>query len=89
MILPYCILDNKFGNPLKELRNISDRNGVLYNMNQKNKNRHADIFEAFLKYKRYYDRKAKTSPLKVKYFTFVPTKKQRTPSDKIPFRELK
>ena len=46
-----------------------------------------NIMQSYLKYKDYYDRKAKAAPLKEKDFCFVLQPKADSQASKIPFRE--
>ena len=87
--VPYNALDLKFGNPLSPPRNATDTQSLVDNLNTKFKETHANIIRAFHKYKAYYDRKAKASPLKVNDFVFLLNPKISEQSEKIPFNSFK
>ena len=58
-------------------------------MNEKYKQVNDNILQAYHKYKRYYDRKAQASPLKVNDFVFLLNPKITDQSDKIAFNHFK
>ena len=60
--------DIKFGNPPNDPHNTTDVNGILDHTNERFQETHANIIEAFYKYKNYYDRKAQASRSQGFYF---------------------
>ena len=86
---PFNVLDHKLGNnPNKKFlanyricRRSTKQDTSPHRSNQK------IIMQAYLKYKDYYDRKAKAVPLKEKHYCFISQPKADTQSSKIPFRE--
>ena len=80
--VPYNALDLKFGNPLSLPRNATDTQSFVDNLIAKFKETHINISRAFHKYKAYYDRKARASPLKVNDFVFLLNPKINTQSEK-------
>ena len=55
-------------------------------INEKYKNNAWNIFEAYQKYKAYYDRKAKAQPLNVGDYVYLLDPRQQAQADKTPFR---
>ena len=89
--IPYNILDHKLGyNPNPKLRTdidiaqeIQRQTEILHDQTKKN------IMQSYLKYKEYYDRKAKAAPLTTEDYCFILNPKADTQSTKIPFREFR
>ena len=87
--IPYNVLDHKLGNnpnknflPTTEFaEEVQQRTQILIDQTKKN------IMQSYLKYKDYYDRKAKAAPLKEKDYCFVLQPKADSQASKIPFRE--
>ena len=89
--IPYNVLDHKLGNnpnknflPTTEFaEEVQQRTQILIDQSKKN------IMQSYLKYKDYYDRKAKAAPLKEKDYCFVLQPKADSQASKIPFREYR
>ena len=89
--IPYNILDHKLGNnpnekivPTTEFaEELQKRTQILLDKTKQN------IMQSYLKYKDYYDRKAKAAPLKEKDFCFILQPKADTQGSKIPFRDYR
>ena len=89
--IPFNILDHKLGNnpneaivPTTEFaEEIQHRTKILLDQTKQN------IMQSYLKYKEYYDRKAKAAPLKEKEFCFVLQPKADHQGSKIPFRDYR
>ena len=89
--IPYNVLDHKLGNnpnknflPTNEFaEELQQRTQILIDQTKKN------IIQSYLKYKEYYDRKAKAAPLQEKYFCFVLQPKADSQGSKIPFRDFR
>ena len=89
--IPYNILDHKLGNnpnekisPTTEFaEEIQNRTKTLIDKTKQN------IMQSYLKYKEYYDRKAKAAPLKENEFCFVLQPKADHQGSKIPFRDYR
>ena len=89
--LPYNILDHKLGlNPNPKVLPSTDfadefqrRTQVLMDSTKKN------IMQSYLKYKEYYDRKAKAAPLKQNDYCFILQPIADHQGSKIPFREYR
>ena len=89
--IPYNVLDHKLGNnpnknflPTTEFaEEVQQRTQILIDQTKKN------IMQSLLKYKDYYDRKAKAAPLKEKDYCFVLQPKADTQGSKIPFKEYR
>ena len=88
--IPFNVLDHKLGNnpnknflPTTELveKKVQQRTQILIDQIKKN------IMQSYLKYKDYYDRKAKAAPLKEKDYCFVLQPKADNQASKFPFRE--
>ena len=87
--IPYNILDHKLGlNPNPKVLPTTDfadelqrRTQVLMDSTKKN------IMQSYLKYKEYYDRKAKAAPLKLNDYCFILQPIADHQGSKIPFRE--
>ena len=62
---------------------VQQRTQILNDQTKKN------IMQSYLKYKDYYDRKAKAAPLKEKDYCFVLRPKADSQASKIPFREYR
>ena len=90
--IPFNVLDHKMGNnpnknflPTTELveKKVQQRTQILIDQIKKN------IMQSYLKYKDYYDRKAKAAPLKEKDYCFVLQPKADNQASKFPFREYR
>ena len=89
--IPYNILDHKLGlNPNPTILPTTDfaeefqrRTQILLDNTKKN------ILQSYLKYKEYYDRKAKASPLKRNDYCFILQPIAEHQGSKIPFREFR
>ena len=89
--IPYNILDHKLGlNPNPKVLPTTDfadefqrRTEILLDNTKKN------IMQSYLKYKEYYDRKAKTAPLKQNDYCFILRPIADHQGSKIPFREYR
>ena len=89
--IPYNVLDHKLGNnpnknflPTTEFaEELQQRTQILIDQTKKN------IMQSYLKYKEYYDRKAKAAPLQEKDLCFVLQPKADTQGSKIPFRDFR
>ena len=89
--MPHNILDHKPGlrfNP--NIAPITDfaeeilrRTKILYDKTMKT------VMQSFIRYKRYYDKKAKASPLEEKDYCFILQPKADHQGSKIPFREFR
>ena len=89
--VPHNILDHKLG--LRFNPNITPttdfeeellrRTKILYDKTKKN------FMQSFIKYKKYYDKKAKASPLKEKDYCFVLQPKADHQGSKKPFRDFR
>ena len=88
---PHNILDHKIG--LRFNPNIAPttdfaeellrRTKILYDKTKKN------VMQSFIKYKRYYDKKAKASPLKEKDYCFILQPKADHQGSKLPFLDFR
>ena len=89
--IPHNILDYKLGyNPNPRYQPQSDvaeeiqkRMKILLDQTKKN------IMQSYLKYKAYYDRKAKAAPLETTDYCYILNPKADTQATKIPFREFR
>ena len=89
--IPYNVLDHKLGNnpnknflPTTEFaEELQQRTQILIDQTKKN------IMQSYLKYKEYYDRKAKAAPLQEKDYCFVLQPKADSQGSKIPFRDFR
>ena len=89
--IPFNILDHKLGNNPNEQINptteiaeeIQNRTKILIDKTKQN------IMQSYIKYKEYYDRKAKAAPLKENDHCFVLQPKADNQGSKIPFREYR
>ena len=89
--IPHNILDFKLGyNPNSRFppqtevaEEVQRRIALLHEQTKKN------IMQSYLKYKAYYDRKAKASPLTTEDYCFILNPKADTQATKIPFREFR
>ena len=89
--IPYNILDHKLGlNPNPKVLPTTDfadefqrRTQILIDLTKKN------IMQSYLKYKEYYDRKAKAAPLKQNEYCFILQPIADHQGSKIPFREYR
>ena len=89
--VPHNILDHKLG--LRFNPNIAPttdfaeellrRTKILYDKTKKN------VMQSYIKYKKYYDKKAKASPLKEKDYCFILQPKADHQGSKIPFRDFR
>ena len=89
--VPHNILDHKLG--LRFNPNITPttdfaeellrRTKILYHKTKKN------VMQSYIKYKKYYDKKAKASPLKEKDYCFILQPKADHQGSKIPFRDFR
>ena len=89
--IPYNILDHKLGNNPNEKINpttefaeeIQNRTKALIDKTKQN------IMQSYIKYKGYYDRKAKAAPLKENEYCIVLQPKADNQGSKIPFRDYR
>ena len=89
--IPYNILDHKLGlNPNPKVLPTTDfadefqrQTQILIDLTKKN------IMKSYLKYKEYYDRKAKAAPLKQNEYCFILQPIADHQGSKIPFREYR
>ena len=89
--IPVNMLDNKLGinpneqiNPTTEFADeIQNRTKILTGKTKQN------IMQSYIKYKEYYDRKAKAAPLKENDYCFVLQPKADHQGSKIPFRDYR
>ena len=89
--IPYNILDHKLGmNPNEQIHpttefaeEIQNRTKLLIDKTKQN------IMQSYIKYKEYYDRKAKAAPLKEGDYCFVLQPKADHQGSKIPFRDYR
>ena len=89
--IPYNFLDHKLGNnPNKDFlpttefaEELQQRTQILIDKTKQN------IMQSYLKYKEYYDRKAKAAPLSEQDFCFILQPKADNQGSKIPFREYR
>ena len=89
--IPFNVLDHKLGNnpnknflPTTEFaEEVQNRTRVFIDHTRKN------IMQSYLKYKDYYDRKAKAAPLEEKDYCFILQPKADNQASKIPFREYR
>ena len=89
--IPHNILDFKLGynpNPrfqpqTEVVEEVQRRIALLHDQTKKN------IMQSYLKYKAYYDRKAKASPLTTEDYCFILNPKADTQATKIPFRDFR
>ena len=88
---PFNVLDHKVrNNPNKNFlpttefaEEVQQRTQILIDQTKKN------IMQSYLKYKDYYDRKAKAAPLNEKDYCFVLQPKAVSQASKVPFREYR
>ena len=89
--IPYNVLDHKLGNnpneqihPTTEFaEKIQNRTKILIDKTKQN------IMQSYIKYKEYYDRKAKAAPIKENEYCFVLQPKADHQGSKIPFRDYR
>ena len=89
--IPFNILDHKLGNNPNEQINhttkfaeeIQNQTKILIDKTKQN------IMQSYIKYKEYYDRKAKAAPLKENDYCFVLQPKADHQGSKIPFRDYR
>ena len=89
--IPHNILDFKLGyNPNPRFQpqtevaeEVQRRIAIHHDQTKKN------IMQSYLKYKAYYDRKAKAAPLTTEDYCFILNPKADTQATKIPFREFR
>ena len=89
--IPNNVLDHKLGNnpnknflPTTEFaEELQQRTQILIDQTKKN------IMQSYLKYKEYYDRKAKAAPLQENDYCFVLQPKADCQGSKIPFRDFR
>ena len=89
--VPHNILDHKLGprfNPnitatTDFAEKLLRRTKILYDKTKKN------VMQSYIKYKKYYDKNAKASPLKEKDYCFILQPKADHQGSKIPFRDLR
>ena len=89
--IPFIILDHKLGNNPNEQINpttefaeeIQNRTKILIDKTKQN------IMQSYIKYKEYYDRKAKAAPLKENDYCFVLQPKADHQGSKIPFLDYR
>ena len=87
--IPYNVLDHKLViNPNKDFlpttefaEELQQRTQILIDKAKQN------IMQSYLKYKEYYDRKAKAAPLKEQDFCFILQPKADNQGSKVPFRD--
>ena len=87
--VPFNALELKFSNPLQCRTQETDLTKLVDQVNEKQNQVNNNIIQAYHKYKRYYDRKAQASPLKVNDFVFLLNPKITNQSDKIAFNNYK
>ena len=87
--VPFTALELKFSNTLQYQTQETDLPKLIDQVNEKDKQVSNNILQAYHKYKRYYDRKAQASPLKVNDFVFLLNPKITDHSDKIAFNNFK
>ena len=89
--IPYNVLDHKLGNdhnknflPTTEFaEELQQKTQILIDQTKKN------IMQSYLKYKEYYDRKAKAAPLREKDYCFVLQPKADSRGSKISFGDFR
>ena len=89
--IPFNILDHKLGNnPIEQINpktefaeEIQNRTKILIDKAEQN------IMQSYIKYKEYYDRKAKAAPLTENDYCFVSQPKADHQGSKIPFRDYR
>ena len=83
--IPFNILDHKLGiNPTTEFaEKIQNRTKIVIDKTKQN------IMQSYIKYKEYYDRKAKAALLKENGYCFVLQPKADNQGSKIPFRDYR
>ena len=89
--VPHNILDHKLGlrfNPniaptTAFVEDLLRRTKILYDKTKKN------VMQSYIKYKRYYDKKSKASPLKEKDYCFTLQPKADHQRSKTPFRDFR
>ena len=89
--IPYKVLDHKLGinpneqiNPTTEFADeIQNRTKILIDKTKQN------IMQSYIKYKEYYDHKAKAAPLKENEYCFVLQPKADHQGSKTPFRDYR
>ena len=89
--IPYNVLDHKLENNSNEQINpttefaeeIQNRTKILFDKTKQNK------MQSYIKYKEYYDRKAKAAPLKENEYCFVLQPEAENQGSKIPFRDYR
>ena len=89
--IPYNILDHRLGNNPNEqihptiefAKELQNRTKILID------NTKQIIMQSYIKYKEYYDRKAKAAPLKENDYCFVLQPKTDHQGSKIPFRDYR
>ena len=89
--VPHNILDQKLGfrfNPniaptTDFAEELQRRIKILYDKTKKN------VMQSYIKYKKYYDKKAKASPLKEKDYCFILQPKADHQGSKLPFRDFR
>ena len=89
--VPHNILDHKLGlrfNPnTTQTTNFAEellrRTKILYDKTRKN------VMQSYIKYMKFYDKKAKASPLKEKDYCFILQPKADHQGSKIPFRDFR
>ena len=86
--VPYNTLDHKFGLRFNKAptsdsaEELLRRTKILYDKTKKN------VMQSYIKYKKYYDKKTKASPLEEKYYCFILQPKANHQGSKIPFRDF-
>ena len=89
--VPYNILDHKLGsNPNEQITPTTEFAEEVQNRTKHliDKTKH-NIMQSYIKYKEYYDRKAKAAPLKEGDYCFVLQPKADHQGSKIPFRDYR
>ena len=89
--VPHHIFDHKLG--LRFNTNITPTTDVVEELLRRTKifrdKTEENVMQSYIKYKRYYDKKAKASPLKKKDCCFILQPKANHQRSKIPFREFR
>ena len=86
--ISYNTLDLKFGSPFQINRTKVQLKTLINEVNQKCKETNAKNFEAFHKYRNYYNRKTSAQPLKIGDYVFLLNPKCHIQSDETQFGTL-
>ena len=84
--IPYNALRLKFSNPMQRNRTKVQLSTLIDEANDKCKDTIVNVFDAFHKYKKYYDRKAYAQPLKLGDYVLFFNPKYHTQSGKTQFK---